>query len=272
MRADFLGRIDWSRPWLTPLLPAAEPILRAADWRRALDEAADTIDLRNHRGLRIRFVPQSDLPDDAAYEAFISATGGVPTRDNLHDFFNALVWLSFPRTKVQLNALQAKEIERSLGGESGLRKRGKVRDAATIFDENAALIVTRDSGFPVALRGHRWRQVFVERRDSFWRDSDIWLFGHALMEKLVSPYKAITAHARVLVVSDDYFSLAEPDRRCRTDAAMAAQLAQGLDNSGFMHLPVAGVPGWWEGQGEEFYADASVFRPARATVVAQAWK
>jgi hypothetical protein len=246
--------------------------LRAARWRSALDEAADAIDLRNHRGLRIRFVPQSDLPDGVAYEAFISATGSVPTRDNLHDFFNALVWLSFPRTKVQLNALQAREIERALAGESGLRMRGKVRDAATIFDENAALIVTRDHGLSDALRAHRWREVFIERRDSFWRDGDIRLFGHALMEKLVAPYKAITAHARVLVVSDDYFLLAEPDRLAWADTAMAAQLAQGLDNSGFMHLPVAGVPGWWENQDEQFYADTSVFRPARAAVVARGGK
>ena len=60
----------------------------------------------------MRFVPQAELPAGIAYETFISETGGVPTRDNLHDFFNALVWLTYPKIKVRLNAMQALEIER----------------------------------------------------------------------------------------------------------------------------------------------------------------
>jgi hypothetical protein len=265
MDADFLGRIDWRRPWLAPVLPAAEPVLRAADWRLALNEAADAACLRNHRGLPIRFVAQSDLPEGVAYEAFISATGGVPTRDNLHDFFNALVWLTFPKTKVQLNALQAAEIAKALAdSDGGLSLRGRVRDAATIFDENAALLITRDPGMADDLRAHRWLDVFVARGPSFWRDNDILLFGHALMEKLVSPYKAITAHARVLFAPDSYFSMMESGRRAWADAAMAEQMAGGLDTAGFMHLPIAGVPGWWEGQDAAFYADTTVFRPLPA--------
>jgi hypothetical protein len=265
MDADFLGRIDWRRPWLAPVLPAAEPVLRAADWRLALNEAADAAGLRNHRGLPIRFVAQSDLPEGVAYEAFISATGGVPTRDNLHDFFNALVWITFPKTKVQLNALQAAEIAKTLAGsDGGLRLRGRVRDAATIFDENAALLITRDPGMADDLRTHRWQNVFVARGPSFWRDNDIQLFGHALMEKLVSPYKAITAHARVLLAPDSYFTTTKSGRRAWADAAMAEQIAGGLDTAGFMHLPIAGVPDWWEGQDAAFYADATVFRPLPA--------
>jgi hypothetical protein len=264
MSADFLGKIEWHRPWLAPLLPAAEPILRAADWRLALNKAAATAGLCNHRGLPIRFVEQSDLPEGVAYEAFISATGNVPTRNNLHDFFNALVWLSLPQTKVQLNALQSAEIALALTrGPEGLRLRGKTRDAATIFDENAALLITRDPGMAEALRAHCWQDVFLARRTSFWRDNDIFLFGHALMEKLVAPYKAITAHARVLLAPDEYFSLSEAEKRVWSDASMAAQLAHGLDTAGFTHLPIAGVPGWWEGQDANFYADASVFRPLR---------
>lgn len=261
MKGDFLGAVDWLRPWLAPLLPAADPILRASDWRLALNDAAAAIGLHNHRGLPIHFVPQSDLPDGVGYEAFISATGGVPTRDNLHDFFNALVWLNFPKTKVQLNALQAAEIERSLKQGDGLRLRGRVRDAATIFDENAALLVTRAPGVADALREHRWDDVFVTQRSSFGCDNDVFLFGHALMEKLVTPYKAITAHARALLAPDDYFALATTERRAWVDAAMAKQLENDLDTSEFMHLPIAGVPGWWSGQDADFYADTSVFRP-----------
>jgi hypothetical protein len=45
-----------------------------------------------------------------AYEEFIGATGCVPTRENLHDFFNGLVWQTFPLIKRELNALQAAQI------------------------------------------------------------------------------------------------------------------------------------------------------------------
>src|SRR5690606_23687162 len=88
------------------------------------------------------------------------------------------------------------------------------------------------------------------------------LFGHALMEKLVKPYKAITGHAWIVApVSPD---------ACRgsatlqdIDAHVAARLAQGLSTADFSPLPVLGVPGWWEGQDQDFYHDPAVFRPPR---------
>jgi hypothetical protein len=53
------------------------------------------------------------------------------------------------------------------------------------------------------------------------------------------------------------------DMRLWLDAAVATQLQGGLDTSDFTHLPVLGVPGWWPVQDEQFYADATVFRPPR---------
>ena len=186
----------------------------------------------------------------------------MPTRDNLHDFFNALVWLTFPKIKVRLNALQAAEIARSSGQDSA-GGRGKVRDAATLFDENAALLVTCDAGLLEALRSHRWAEAFVDRRDTFWRDCDICLFGHALMEKLVRPYKAVTAHAWPVLVDASFFALPPSARITSLDELISGQLERGLTSANFTPLPVLGVPGWWEGQDAGFYADASVFRPKR---------
>jgi hypothetical protein len=251
--------VDWLRPWLGHIRETAHPILNDEDWRRALNQAAQRAGLHNHLGKPVHFVPQSSLPPGVAYEAFISATGSVPTRDNLHDFFNALVWLTFPRIKVQLNALQAGELARQ-GAAAG---RGRVRDAATLFDENAALLVTCNSGLLDGLRGHRWAEVFLERREEFRRDCDIWLFGHALMEKLVRPYKAITAHAWPVVVDASFFQLPQQERRAHLDVIVARQLQRGLASADFTPLPVLGVPGWWEGQDYAFYADTSVFRLKR---------
>jgi hypothetical protein len=263
--APYLSEIDWRRPWLNGIREMAVPILNAQAWRDAFDLTARNLDIRNHLGKPVRFVPQASLPEGMAYEAFISASGGVPTRDNLHDFFNALAWITFPRIKVQLNALQASEIARAQehGATQGGKVRGKVRDAATLFDENAALLVTCDTNLLDALRAHRWTEVFMERRSAFWRDCDVRLFGHALIEKLVHPYKAITAHAWPVLVDASFFELTATERIARLDVIVSKQLEKGLISTDFTPLPVLGVPGWWEGQDAVFYADTAVFRPKR---------
>ena len=261
-----LSQIDWARPWYDTVRPAfarlGADVTCVAD---ALNAACAPLALLNQRGLPLRFVPQDDLPEGRAYEEFIGATGCVPTRENLHDFFNGLVWLTFPRIKQQLNALQAAQIALAGVGKS----RGAARDGATIFDENAALLVVRAGGageqLVAALRAHGWIEALYERRAAFGVDAEVWLFGHALMEKLVAPRKAITAHTRVVVAGDDYFALPHGERRAWIDRQVAAELAaEGLSTACFTPLPVLGVPGWWEGQDHAFYADTTVFRPKRA--------
>jgi hypothetical protein len=261
MAAGWLESIDWSRPWLKPLLPMGVPVANAASWRNALNDAASSAELRNHRGLPIQFVAQEELPTGVAYERFISDTGLVPTRDNLHDFFNALVWLTYPRIKVQLNALQAAEIERRAGMPQEIR--GRVRDAATIFDENAALLVISEESLGAALREHAWQHLFVERRANFIANSELRLFGHALLEKLVFPYKAITAHVWIVSADRQVLSSSEDQRRAWADKTVAATLRNGLNTSDFTPLPVLGMPDWWPGQDADFYADDQVFRPRR---------
>jgi hypothetical protein len=265
MSAPFLSCIHWERPWLKPLYSIAQPIVQSADWREALNTAAGS--LRNHRGLPIRFVPQAGLPPGVAYEAFISNTGQVPTRENLHDFFNALIWLTFPRIKARLNALQAAEIAKASIEPGNLSSqastRGKIRDAATIFDENAALLITRNSTLVEALRNHEWASVFLTRREAFLRDCEVRLFGHALLEKLVSPYKAITAHAWIIETDDGFFDMGRTEKQTWIDKLVAGELANGIATSAFTPLPVLGLPGWWGDQDEKYYGDASVFRPKR---------
>ncbi|GAB2878722.1 hypothetical protein GCM10027046_03160 [Uliginosibacterium flavum] len=267
MSLPFFEAVDWPRPWYASVAQAAERLQGAADDLTALNQQARTLALHNHRGLPLSFVTQAALPMGTAYEVFISATGRVPTRANLHDFFNALVWLSFPRLKAQLNAMQAAQIERAGVGQI----RGATRDAVTIFDENAALLVLREGApgheMAEALRNHEWQQVFLEQRSRFAAHAEVWLFGHALMEKLVTPYKAITAHTWVVSAPDAFFDLPHVARRAWLDEAVAHDLAArdpvDFNTRCFTPMPVSGVPDWWAGQGADFYADASVFRPKR---------
>jgi hypothetical protein len=263
-----LETIDWSRPWFESVRGAASHLSADTHFRDTFCQQASALGLRNHLGLPMSFVPQEDLPEGTAYEQHIGATGCVPTRDNLHDFFNGLVWLTFPRIKVQLNALQAAQIALDGVGKS----RGPARDGATIFDENAALLVVRDDAegqaLIEALQGHRWHEAFVGRRAQWGVDAQVWLFGHALMEKLVAPRKAITAHTRVVLASEDFFALDHDGRRAWLDAKVAQQLAdEGLSTAGFTPMQALGVPGWWPDQDDAFYADATVFRPKRIAAV-----
>ena len=107
----------------------------------------------------VGFGPQSALPAGTAYEQFIFDQRRVPTRDNLHDFFNGLVWLQFPEAKRRLNQLQAQAI--AADGVQAVR--GPLRDALTVFDENGAVLCAPPPLWD-ALRARDWHRLFVELR------------------------------------------------------------------------------------------------------------
>jgi len=177
-------------------------------------------------GAPVRFVGQQALPGGQAYEAFIRAHGQVPTRDNAHDLFNGLVWLRLPRAKRQLNALQAGEIQRAGVG----ARRGPVRDACTLFDENAALLHAPDALWQ-ALAQRRWAELFGPLRP-LWGQASLLVFGHAALEKLLSPYKSITAHVwRVALpfdgAGDGRLAGGRPDGRQAGAQALRAAAAAG---------------------------------------------
>jgi len=240
-----VAAIEWAAPWLAPYRDPGEAVARtiapsgsiAAALQAAKPPAVPD------------FVTQDALPEGQAYEAHIFRTRTVPTRDNLHDFFNGLVWLAFPETKRRLNELQAAEIARAGVGAT----RGPLRDALTLFDENGAVLDAPPALWE-ALIARDWQALFVTQR-SLWQDARLLLFGHALLEKLVTPRKPITAH---VLLTHRAAGLAAFD-----DAAMARNFdAKALEAKPFVPIPVLGVPGWCvENTSASFYADPQVFRP-----------
>ena len=250
--------IDWCAPWLGPLAALgtqAEAQLRAGASVAGALNALITNAAAPDPG--VRFVPQSELPVGWAYEQFIYRRAQVPTRDNLHDFFNGLVWLQLPCSKRRLNQIHGSAIATVGVGQ----RRGPLRDALTLFDENGALLLAPEVLWQ-ALLARQWRQLFVELRP-LWQEARLVLFGHALMEKLVQPRKPITAHvyraqsAINLKANDDL------------DAWLADELcAAHLARKPFAPLPVLGVPGWWsQNLNFSFYDDPEVFRPSAHAAV-----
>jgi Protein of unknown function (DUF3025) len=241
---------DWSQPWNAPFAVEGAAVRAACEQGVSLPEA-----LTQRMGVAgPRFVPQAELPEGMAYEQYIFEHAAVPTREGLHDLFNGLVWQRFPATKRLLNRLQAAQIAQAGVGQV----RGTVRDAITLFDENAVLLQAPDAIWD-ALIAREWTRLFVDLR-SLWGQTRLVLFGHALTEKLVSPYKSITGHVyRAPVPSDRGSDVAAWDQW------LAARLtATELATKPFTPLPVLGVPGWWPAnQAPAFYDDATVFRPPR---------
>ena len=254
-----LARVDWARPWLAPYRAIAESLESCAG------EAASVAQLLGRAAVahgpvvlaagELRFVAPAAMPRGEAYEAFIARTACVPTRDNLHDLFNGLVWLRFPQVKRRLNELQAEQIAALGVGD----RRGPVRDALTLFDENGAWLQA-PAVLAEALQARDWQALFVTHRAA-WQHARLTLFGHALLEKLCAPRPAVTAHGWLLPAE-----VAGIDAGADVPSQLLAELSPAL-LAAWPHppLPVLGVPDWWPANAEPaFYNDASVFRPARA--------
>lgn len=246
MADDFVAsRIDWCTPWFSPWRQHGEAVL---GWQAAglsLPAALNALQMAP-----VEFVEQVCLPEGVPYELYIRQSGQVPTRDNAHDFFNALCWMHFPRSKRQLNRLQSDVI--AAQGVSEVR--GPVRDACTVFDENAALIQLPDDLWD-ALRQRQWCRALFEQRSRWQNEVRVWMFGHAALEKLIKPYKSITVH--LWRVPSTLQGMADVDAWLARDL-QADKLAQ----KPFQPLPVLGVPMWWAANAEaDFYDDPCVFRP-----------
>jgi len=237
-------RQPWFAPYAVPLEALQQAVAQSADAATALSRCNP---VEPDAGLP-EFVPAGALPSGESYESFVARTGTVPTRDNLHDVFNGMIWRQFPQAKRRLNELQAAQIA-SRGASA---TRGPIRDAITLFDENGALL---DAPAPLwdALLARDWKRAFVDLQP-LWAQGKVRVFGHALLEKLVRPRKATTAH--VWRFQCPIESTAEVDRW------LAAQLAaDSLAGKPFMPLPLLGIPGWCpENRQISFYDDPVVFR------------
>jgi len=210
----------------------------------------------NAAGRRLRFRAAAELPG-VEYEQHIYETGEVSTREeSWHDLFNALAWCRFPRLKAALNECHYRHLHEARDG-----RRGAQRDALTLLDESGVIVTSPDRALLDALRAHDWQAAFVVRRDS-WETSGVMVCGHAILEKFLAPYKALTAHALLLPL-DGAACAAD------LDAALAERLRAGellQTTRGLSPLPLMGIPGWWPGgpQDEAFYADRAVFRQPRS--------
>jgi hypothetical protein len=189
-------------------------------------------------------VPPSASPQP--YEIKVFESGRIETRPgSLHDWFNALCWLAFPRTKARINAMHAAALAREGG------RRGRLRDLLTIFDEGGAVVLCSDPELLSLLKAGRWKHLFWHQRERVQREMRIVVLGHAVLEQALEPRPGITCKA--LFSSLD----AEPDAVAAQWLAQAPADASPRD---LAPLPVFGFPGWSGHQDARFYEDERYFR------------
>src|SRR5262249_37642873 len=124
-----------------------------------------------------------------------------------HDLFNALVWLAFPITKAILNRHHHEQIV----AHRGEALRGTARDVLTLFDEGGVVVGTADPTLSPLLRDFKWKELFWKRRADVRRSMRFHVFGHAIYEKALEPYKGVTAKALLIDVASEL--LREPTER-----------------------------------------------------------
>ena len=210
-------------------------------------------DLLNVNQKFLKFTPQdSDMPyPELSYEERIYQQGLIASRShNWHDFFNALVWKKFPKTKAALNAIHYQELSKQKNS-----MRSRKRDLLTLFDECGVIVIANDDILNL-IRSHNWHELFVSNR-KLWLQGEIQTitFGHAMYEKYLNPYIGMTAQALLLdaniVDLDKYLA-----RRLLKQTLL-------MTKAELSPLPLLGIPDWYNTQDAEFYANTNYFRPQK---------
>ncbi|MCW8909019.1 MAG: DUF3025 domain-containing protein [Gammaproteobacteria bacterium] len=196
------------------------------------------------------------------YEPRIYLKHELQTRtENWHDFFNAMVWLTFRNTKLILNKLHYHAaIERPAG-----TNRSQLENAITLFDECGIIIISDKEALLEMIRQHQWKELFVDNKDSFNKHIYCYVFGHAMYEKALAPYIGMTCQA-LLINSTELINSCRNNRLSDIDNTIADcwdshQITSTDDLNPF---PLLGIPDLHKDNSEaSFYDNTDYFRPLR---------
>lgn len=218
----------------------------------ALNALAAARGIRQARGLPLRFFAPGGRLSARDYETRILQTGQVPTRpDTWHDVLNALVWLRFPHFKAALNAAHGEAIATETEA-----RRGRRRDALTVLDESGVWMISSDPALPELLVDRAWHTLFWQARARVESGMHFVVVGHALLEKALAPFPAMTGKCLTLIADT-----LDPDA---ADVQAAMVLAAIDTPRQLAPLPVQGIPGWDAANASAaYYANQEIFRPSR---------
>ncbi|MDH5473736.1 MAG: DUF3025 domain-containing protein [Gammaproteobacteria bacterium] len=209
-------------------------------------------------------VPQGEKPSqfEDQYEPRIYLRRELQTRnENWHDFFNAMVWLTFTKTKSYLNERHYfAALEREPGS-----NRSVLENAITLFDECGIIIISDDEQLLDMIRQHQWKDLFYHHKDQFNKNIFCYVFGHAIYEKALAPYIGMTCQA-LLINSTDLIHSCRNNQLTEIDDFLAHywrnHCIQSSDD--LNAFPVLGIPGLHkDNNNESFYENRDYFRPIK---------
>jgi hypothetical protein len=207
----FRTKVYDESPWYTPIRGLLVELERHGRFPSADELSALHASHVQARGLpALRFVeaprnkprrPKGPIDLASLYEGQVAVRGEVPTRrDDWHDLFNALAFMTFPRAKRALHARQFAILEARLGPTATKLPNARTReqDALALFDEGGLVVASpepfADDALGAAMHAGRARVV---------------PFGHALYEHMVAgaPCPLATVHHVSLPASADLDAL-----------------------------------------------------------------
>lgn len=232
----------------------------------ALNIQTNALRLANHRGQPIKFVAPADSESTLMhYEKRIAETGEIATRENWHDFFNAMQWLTFPKSKAAISEMHARLLASPVEGTNNMRS--IPRDVLTLFDEGGVIVSSADESWLDHIRNFEWKKLFVERRVDLGSGIKFYLAGHSVLEKMLNPFIGVTAKALLLKVDNNFSALSHETQLREIDSRAAEWLmnAESLASTHHLHpLPILGIPGWLAAnESAGFYNNTHYFRAGR---------
>lgn len=175
------------------------------------------------------------------YDARISVEGVVPTRPRCwHDFMNALVWGTFPRSKQALHRRQYAAIAaRVQVGALRLPPRSPELDALALLDEGGVIVLAHDEDR--AKRAIASARAAPIRRMLREGQARVLVFGHAIYEGLALGVRPAVVAATV--VAADQSVTSDADMADRLFASALDDPARYLDPRELARLDLRGLHG-----------------------------
>lgn len=218
----------------------------------------------NFVNLPIRFVDELATAS-GSYEELIYHTGQVKTRRcNWHDFFNMLVWLTFPKIKKAINRIHfEQQLSKNFASST---PRQPLENFLTLFDENGVVVVSSDERLLDLIRTMQWKELFWKNREILSEKMRVFVIGHSLHEKLLTPYIGLVGHTLLYEVEDNFFSQDPCQQISYINDFCACWLDSNAINANpriLRPFPLLGLPNWYPNNYEEFYDNTNYFRATR---------
>jgi hypothetical protein len=217
-----------------PLRNAAEAFVHHAAWPpvSVIDEA-----LRSSSTMSFRLQPprprrrrrKRPIDPSTLYDARIHVEGWVPTRENnWHDFFNALVWATFPQSKRAVHARQHRAIAARLDESSRALpdRRTRELDGLAILDEGGLVLLCAGERAAETAPALEARDIEPVRAAIGRGDALALPFGHALYESLLEPREMPIWAMVVLLPCPSPLPVSHDARITLADARLADAIAE----------------------------------------------